>query len=68
MGDLRNPLTHARLAKGLRKTGLAKLADVAPRTIDRAENGDKLSEATKHKIANALSMQVGDLFPEAPEL
>jgi transcriptional regulator with XRE-family HTH domain len=63
MGDLRNPIKDARLAKGWRKTDLAKQTNLSPRTIDRAENGAEISEATKHKIAIALNMQVGDLFP-----
>lgn len=63
MGDLRNRITTARLAKGWRKTDLAKQADVSPRTIDRAESGDKISEATRYKIAIALNLQVEDLFP-----
>jgi DNA-binding XRE family transcriptional regulator len=63
MGDRNDRIMNARLAKGWTKTDLAKKADVSTRTIDRAENGDKLTEATKHKIANALNMQVGDLFP-----
>jgi DNA-binding XRE family transcriptional regulator len=62
MGDQNHRIKKARLSRGWTKTDLAKQAKVSTRTIDRAENGDKITDATRHKIANALNMQVEDLF------
>lgn len=68
MGDQNTRIKKARLLKGWTKTEFAKAAKVSTRTIDRAESGDKLTEATKHKIANALLMKVEDLFPMIDEV
>lgn len=51
-----NRVKDLRLELGLTRIGLAKLADLSEKTVDRAERGNQdLRETTYRKIFNALN-------------
>jgi transcriptional regulator with XRE-family HTH domain len=55
-----------RQAKGWNQTELAFHADLAPSVVSQIENGKRNPSArTLEKLATALDVEVGDLFPKA---
>ena len=60
-------LRRFRLARELTKQALAGLAGVAYDTVRRAEAGQSISDVSAAKLARALKVEVGDLWPELAE-
>src|SRR5829696_9963048 len=59
-------LRRLRLARGWNQTELAFHAGLAPSVISQIENGKRNPSArTLEKLATALDIEVGDLFPKA---
>ena len=55
-----------RQARGWNQTELAFHAGLAPSVISQIENGKRSpSASTLEKLAKALNVEVGDLFPKA---
>lgn len=52
-------LRRVREHEGLSRAELARLADVAERTLQRCESGQQVMGITKHKVLNALNRRDG---------
>jgi DNA-binding XRE family transcriptional regulator len=65
-------LRQAREQEGLSRPELAREAEVADKTLQRAEAGEKLAPRTRHKILNGFNRrptrlrtyEMKDLFPQ----
>jgi len=55
-------IRELREAKGLSQERLAARAEVATKTVRRAETGGSVSSRTLTKLARALGVQPGELF------
>jgi transcriptional regulator with XRE-family HTH domain len=59
-------LRHARLQdKGWTKEELARHAEISAQTVRKAERGQPISETSMARIAKALGIAAGKLFPGA---
>lgn len=64
-GQVGREIRRIREAKGLSQTKVAAAADMGPSGLSQIETGVRNPSAvTLHKIANALGLEVADLFPK----
>lgn len=59
-----NRLRENRISKGLNQVELAAKASVSVSLISQLENGRRISRRKKIKVASALGLEVGQVFPE----
>ncbi|MBV0929882.1 helix-turn-helix transcriptional regulator [Lentilactobacillus sp. IMAU92037] len=57
-----NKIAYLRKQHGWTQEHLAEVSQVNPRTIQRLEAGEDASLETLRLVANALGVQIGDLF------
>jgi transcriptional regulator with XRE-family HTH domain len=57
---------EARLQLGLSIVEIAQNAEVSPNSVSRAENDREIRPLTARRIAQALGVEVADLYPKGP--
>lgn len=65
MNTVGETITIYRVKKGLTKAKLSQITKVSPSLITKLENGERMpSTKTKLKIANALNVDIKEMFPD----
>lgn len=67
MGRMDTPLHEARIRALLTQDALSRKAGVSQKVISAAEQGQRLSDLSQEKLAQALGVPRASLFPETEE-
>lgn len=67
MSSIANKLRTHREELGISREALAEECGISSKTIQRAEEGEDISEATIKKIENALGVSLREIYTEAQE-